>query len=164
MSEQDIYNQRAMIARGVVSAVNDNGALQTLDVQTHDGVLRSGVEVYGPWGLVSVPPDGAETVVLQVGGDPADSIALVASHASARAGGAAPGTIGIADHGGNRMLVLPGGKIEIVSATSLTLSVQGMTLTVDASGITIVGPVTLSGDLTVSGAIHGTADAAHRIA
>jgi phage baseplate assembly protein V len=176
MSEQEIYDRRAMISRGVVHAVDDTSALQQVTVETHKGITRSGVEVYSPWGLVSVPPAGAEAVVLQVEGDPGDCIALPASHATARAGGAAEGTAGISDHGGNRMLVLPDGSVEIVSATKIILQVGEVTLLVNASGITLTTPtgtmtmagtgvtfsqpVSIENELTVTGAVHGTADTA----
>ncbi len=176
MSESEIYDRRAMISRGVVLAVDDSGAMQTLTVQTHTGVIRTGVEVYAPYGQVSVPPAGAEVAVLQVGGDAGDCIALPASHASARAGGADPGTCGWADAGGNRVIIKPDGSVEIVSATQvkmqvgdctflltsagLTLTTPDGTTTFGASGVTFSQPVTMTQDLTVNGAIHGTADKA----
>ncbi len=170
MSDELALDARAGMVRGVVLAVNDGAPLQTVDVQTHDGVVRSAVEVVLPWGLVSSAPGGAIALLAAVGGDPADMMALGVAHPGARAGGAAAGTVGLADAGGNRVLVRPGGIAEVVVATRINLVVQGVTLEVTPAGITMTGTgatlsmdatgVTITGTLTVTGPIHGTADAA----
>jgi len=154
-NEHQVYDARGMLVRGEVLAIDDSTPLQTIDVKTHDGVVRAGVEVPQMWGAVSVAPKGAVAVLALIGGDPADAMALSVTHPGARAGGAASGTLGWCDNGGNRMLILPGGAIEIVAATSITLTVGGTSLQITPAGVTITG------DLTVTGAIHGTADFAN---
>jgi phage gp45-like len=157
---------RALTVRGVVLAVNDGTALQTADVQTHDGVVRSELEVATPYGFSSVPPSGANAVLVAIGADPGDMMVLALWHPGARLGGLAPGESALWDAGGNRVAVRQGGTVEVVAATSVRLVVQGTTLEATAAGVTITGPVTIKGDaritgaLTVDGAIHGTADAA----
>jgi phage gp45-like len=154
MSDEQVYDLRSTLLRGVVKAVNDGGPLQTIDVEIHDGDVRSSVEVAMPYGMVSVPPAGAIVLLGAVGADPADLMAIAVLHPGARAGGATGSTCGWADAGGNRMVILPDGTVEIASATSITLTVGGTVLSITGAGVTITG------SLTVTGPIHGTADVA----
>ena len=169
MSEEDqVYDQRATVVRGTVSAIDDDATLQTVDITTHKGVTRASVEVATPYGFVSVAPPGAIALVAAIGGDPADLMAIAVIHPGARAGKAAPGTVGLVDAGGNRVLILPGGTIEVVAATVANVVVQGTTLQVGPNGVNVIvqgatlafdaAGVTIPGTLTVGGAIHGTAD------
>jgi phage gp45-like len=151
-AEEPVYDARTTLLRGEVTNVNDGTPLQTVDVITHTGVTRAGVEVAQPWGFVSVPPDGAIALLAFVGGDPADAMAIAVTHAGARAGGSAKGTVGISDNGANRVLVKPGGLVEIAAATSVTVTVGGTVWQITPEGVFITGA------LTVSGPIHGTAD------
>lgn len=173
---ETVGDLRAATVRGDVLAVDDTGALATMDVQTHDGFVRSAVEVAAhPWGFASVPPPGALAVLAAIGADPGDMMVVGVVHPGARLGGLAPGEAAIHDAGGNRVAVRAGGNAEVVVATKVIVAVGGTTvLQVTAAGIAIIGDVTvtgnitvgsnvtISGTLTVAGPIHGTADhAAH---
>lgn len=57
-----------MVARAVVSLVNDGLKMQGLQLQVLDGETRGNVERFQSYGLTSVPLEGAEAVVLFVGG------------------------------------------------------------------------------------------------
>lgn len=57
-----------MVARAVVRLADDAKKMQVLQVVILDGETREGVERFQPYGLTSVPLDGAEAVVLAVGG------------------------------------------------------------------------------------------------
>ena len=57
-----------LVARAVVRIVTDGGQLQTLQIDALDGETREGVERMQSYGFTSVPLDGAEAVVLFVGG------------------------------------------------------------------------------------------------
>ena len=174
MNEEQTFDQRAHLVRGVVLAVDDGAPLQTVDVQTHDGVTRTTIEVVLPWGLVSHAPAGAIAVLGAIGADPADMMALGVVHPGARAGGAAAGTVGLGDGGANRVLIRPGGIVEIAAATSATFTVGNSVLTLNAAGASIVttapvsitvgatvftvgsGGVAITGNLAVDGNITAT--------
>ena len=77
MIDQIVGDLRATIVRGVVRAVNDGGALQTVDVETADGFIRAGVEVMQVFGHAGMPPaEGIGCILLAVGGDPGNYVAL----------------------------------------------------------------------------------------
>ena len=133
---------RGTIARGTVTRVDDAGAVQRVDVETADGVLRTGVEVASIYGLASHAVDGAMVLLFAVGGDQGDLVALPAATPGSRLAGLAAGEIGLSDHAGNLVVIRAGGIVEIRAATKLR---------VVAPRIEIVGDVQITGDLAVSG-------------
>jgi phage baseplate assembly protein V len=156
--EETIMDMRGIVARGVVVAVNDAGQAQTVDVRTADGVTRSGIEVASPWGIASnAPLDGATVLLLAVGGDVGDLMALPVSNPARRFGGMAQGESVLYGADGSRIAVRTGGTIQILAATELEITVPGVTITATA-GVTITANVAIIGDLDVSGDIsdgHG---------
>lgn len=57
-----------LVARAVVDLVNDGAKMQALQVTILDGETRDDAERFQQYGLTSVPLEGAEAVVLSVGG------------------------------------------------------------------------------------------------
>ncbi len=141
-----------MAVRGVVSAVRDGGVVQAVDVETHDGVVRSGVEVLQQYGFTSHAPAGALVVLVALGGDEGDQVALPVACPSGRMAGLAAGEVAMHDDAGNRVHLKSGGTIEIQGATKLLVKVGGTELEVTAAGVAI------KGNLTVDGAIEATGD------
>lgn len=148
MNHEDAAALRGLVLRGVVHQVDDAGGLQTLDVETHAHVVRSGVEVLHPYGLGSAPPPGALTVVLAIGGDQGDLVALPAASPAGRMGGLQPGEVALYDDGGNRVHLAAGGTIRIVAATALHVVVGGTELRVAADGVHITGDLFVSGQVS----------------
>lgn len=60
---------RLVVGRGIVKLVNDATKAQTLQVALLAGELRSDVERWEQFGLVSRPPVGSEALFLSVAGD-----------------------------------------------------------------------------------------------
>lgn len=137
-----VGNLRSLISYGVITAVDDSGAAQTVTVLTGDGVQRADVEVMQPFGLASAPPaDGATTVVLAIGGDPSNLVALPLSNPSARFGGLGAGEAILYASDGTRVHVKPGGVVEV----------WGKSVTINATNLTINGNVLVNGNLTATG-------------
>jgi len=147
MNGEDASTTRGQIVRGVVHRVDDTTGMQQLDVETHEGVVRSGVEVLMPYGLASTPAAGGLTVLLAVGGDQGDMIALPQA-SGARFGGMAPGEVAIYDDGGNRIHLRAGGVIELVAATEIKAMVGGTIVSITAAGVAITGDLTVSGQVS----------------
>lgn len=164
-----VGNLRSLISYGVITGVDDSGGAQTATVLTASGALHAGVEVMQPFGIASSPPaDGATTVVLAVGGDPANLVALPLSNPSTRFGGLGAGESVLYAGDGTRVHVKPRGIVEVwgvnvtVNATSVTLNTT--TLTVNApGGTTINGDVQVNGDLTASGDVADGKGAVSRL-
>jgi phage gp45-like len=140
---------RGLVVRAEVRGTGDAGEVQTVEAETHEGVLRSGIEVLQPFGVVSRPPTaGAIAVLLAVGGDQGDMVALPLACPSARYGDLAPGETVVHDAAGNRLHFRNGGLVEVAASTSLTVTVGGTELLVNAAGVTITGNLVVTGQVS----------------
>lgn len=66
-----------MVARGVVTLVNNAVKMQKIQVGIQEGETADDVEHFQPFGFKSVPLAGAESVLLFVGGDRNAPVAVV---------------------------------------------------------------------------------------
>lgn len=152
MTREDAALLRAQASRAVVHALDDAPAQQRLVVETHEGVLRSEVEVLQPYGLAAAPAPGGMTVVLAIGGDPSDLVALPVA-GGGRLGGLDPGEVALHDDAGNRVHLRAGGTVEVRGATAIRLQVGGTVLTVTSAGVTLQGNLHVVGNITATGTI-----------
>lgn len=144
------FDGRAMLAKGIVVAVRDDGAAQLVDVQTHDGAVYGDVEVWQPAGVSSVPvADGALAMVLAVGGDAAHRIAFLYNQ-DHRFGGVAPGEAVLHGSDGSRVGARSGGRIEIYGMTEVDIQSPAVSLKAPG-GVSITGPVSISGAVSMTG-------------
>ncbi len=162
-----VQQHRGMIARGVISNLDDTGDVQTADLHTGDDVGRSAVEVHQPYAFASRPPDAQPyTLVVSIGGDQGHQMAMQPWSAY-RFGNLLPGEAAFWHWGGSRLHLRDGGAIDLLSAGLLHLA--GSKVVVDAAGglifngpVTFSGPVTfesdvtIAGNLTVGGTVSGT--------
>ncbi|WP_332117237.1 phage baseplate assembly protein [Azorhizobium caulinodans] len=122
---------RGLITRGVVSATNDNAESQTADVTLFADHARSKVEVLQPFGIASRPPAaGGLCLVLAVGGDQGDLVALPVGAPAMRMGNLEEGEVALYTLDGSRVHIKADGSILIASTTSVTAKVEGNTLEV----------------------------------
>ncbi len=151
MSARDAMQMRGAVARGVVTGTADAGQAQTVDVETHEGVLRAGVEVMQVFGLASRPPagPGAMALLLAVGGDQGDMVALPLACPSIRFGGLLAGEAVLYDAAGNRVHIRDGGIVEVHAATKIKLVAPLVEIVAD--------DVTITGDLAVAGQVSDAA-------
>lgn len=138
---------RSVVARATVLRVDDTGPVQRVDVETHDGIIRQGVEVLVPGGFASAPVAGAGVVLFAVGGDQGDLVAVPAAAPGTRLGNLAPGEVGISDGNGNRVVIRAGGIVEVRAATKLRVVAPQVEI-VASSGVSITGDLTVSGDVS----------------
>lgn len=146
---------RGQAVRALVLRIADDGETQVVDVQTHEGVVRGAIEVAQPYGLAAVPLAGALTVVIGLGGDQGDMVALPVANPSDRLGGLAAGEVALYDAAGNRVHIRAGGVIEVRAATRVL--VRAPRVEIEA-----VNGVRITGDLDVTGEIRDRSDAGGR--
>ena len=152
-SEETIGDLRGIIVRSVVLAVHDDGEVQTIDVQTHDGVIRTGIEVQQFFGHGSNPPPaGATALLMAVGGDPGHFVALPIG-SPRRFGGQRPGDSTLYASDGSRVAVHNDGTIEVLAGTKVII--RAPEIEIDAPGglLTITANTVMAGGLTVSGTL-----------
>lgn len=140
-----------MAVRGLVTAVRDGGATQVVDVETHEGVVRSGVEVMQQYGVTSRARAGALVVLVAIGGDQGDMVAMPVANPSDRMAGLGDGEVALHDAAGNRLHLRAGGVVELRGAASVLVVVGGTELEVMPGGVRILGDVTVTGSVTASG-------------
>lgn len=156
---EDAMKARGAAVLGVVLSVDDDGAAQTLTVQTHDGVIRSGVEVMSLHGLATNPGQDATALLIAVEGDQGHYVAIPCSLFGTRFGRMPAGGAALYDHGGNR-LVFPGdGTGQLLTAGLMRMLVQSLLVQTQA-GATFRGPVVFEdavefkSDVTMRGNLH----------
>lgn len=133
---------------GLIQSVDDTQGAQTALLKTHDGVTRADVEVMQPFGFASNPPgDGAIAVMIAIGGDAGQFVALPGANPSNRMGGLAKGEVAVYTADGSRVHLKQGGAIEIHAGNAVTILVPAMTVTAP-SGVTINGPLHVTGPVT----------------
>ena len=167
---ETVFDARSMAVEGVVVAIDDTGQAQTVDVQTHDGIVRTGIEVKQISGFASrAPMAGATVLLIAVGGDVGHYVAMPLFNPSVRFGNLAEGDGGVLyAPDGSRVAVMAGGVVQIVGMTAVHVLAEGVQITAP-EGVAITGPVTITGALTVSGAaafgadmtVAGTINAGH---
>ncbi|MFG1466753.1 phage baseplate assembly protein, partial [Xanthobacter sp. DSM 24535] len=119
------YLIRAMVSRGVVSKSDDSQETQTVDVAQWAGVERTAVEVMQPFGIASRAPANGLVLLLAVGGDQGDLVALPVGAPGSRLGNLAEGEVALYTTDGSRVLIRADGAIEVTSSQSVDVKVPG---------------------------------------
>ncbi len=151
MNAEDAASLRGQVVRGVVHGINDAGGSQALTVETHEGVIRTGVEVLQPYGLASKPAPGGLTVLLAIGGDQGDMVAL--PPAGGVRLGVDDGEAALYTDEGTRVHLRAGGLVEVAAATAVQVTVAGVRLRVSATGVEITGSLVVTGNISASGIV-----------
>ncbi len=68
---------QGMVLRAVVTAVRDSLKMQGVQVSLRHGEVRDDVEHWQPYGFTSTPHEGAEAIVVHVGGEAEHPAAIV---------------------------------------------------------------------------------------
>lgn len=151
MNAEDAASLRGQVVRAVVHGSDDSAGNQALVVETHEGVVRTSVEVLQPYGLASRPSPGGMTVLLAIGGDQGDMVALPPT-GGARLG-VEDGEAALYTDEGTRVHLRGGGLVEVAAAGSVTVTVAGTIFTITAAGVTITGNLVVAGNITASGTV-----------
>ncbi|MTW19355.1 hypothetical protein GJ689_24490 [Rhodoplanes serenus] len=132
-----VHMLRGLIARAVVRGSDDTKATQLVDVTVREGHDRTAVEVLQPFGLASRPPAGGLTIVLAVGGDQGDLVALPIGAPGARLGHLAEGEAALYGADGSRVHIKQDGSIEITAHKGVTVKTPHGEVTIAEDGIAV---------------------------
>ncbi|WP_233094012.1 phage baseplate assembly protein V [Azotobacter chroococcum] len=127
-------------ARGVLRAVSDSTARQTLQVELLRGELRDGVERMQNYGFTAHPHPGADAAIAFVAGNREQGIALVVDDRRYRLK-LQPGEVAMYDDLGNKIQLLRD-RVQITAVQALEIV---------APNVTIAGNVAITGTLTNNG-------------
>ncbi len=121
MDRETAHQLRGMVSRGVLRAANDGGEVQTADVSVWQGVVRTDVEVMQPFGFASVAPPGGTVILLAVGADQGDVVAIPVGSPAFRLGNLSVGDTAVYGLDGSRMVMSADGRIAVTATASVTI-------------------------------------------
>lgn len=133
---------RLAIGRAIVKLITDSTKIQELQLQLLSDELRARVERFQDYGFTSVPMEGAEAIVLFVGGDRSHGIAVKVDDRRYRKKDLEPGEVCMYTKNGDYVLIKDGGIIEVKASDELK---------VDAPLATFTGDVHVEGNITCDG-------------
>lgn len=134
----DFDTIRTMLRRVRLLELDNSGTLQTLRVAGLKGEQLAGVPRVQPFGFSANPPAGAEGLLLALSGRSDRAMVLGVEHPAHRPSAREGGSTALYDANGN-IVSLVQAEIRVRHATKIVLEAGGVTLTVDASGVTVAG-------------------------
>ena len=128
-----------MVARAVLKLVDDSQGLQVVQVEVLNGETREGVERIQNYGFSAVPPEGAEAVLVSVGGRRDHALVIAMEHRAYRIRNQESGEVAIYDVNGSTVVLKANGDIEITAAGNVILNEGGTDVAKVGSSL-IAGP------------------------
>jgi phage baseplate assembly protein V len=139
---------RLMIARCVVSLVNSDGGVQTVQVELLDGEVRDDVEHFESYGYTSRPHPGAEGVFVSVAGNRDHGIAVCVGNREFRLRSLETGEVAMYTDEGDFIKLGRGRKIEVVCGTKVTVTCPDVEMT---GNLKVGGNIVADGDISDAG-------------
>ncbi|HWH86362.1 MAG TPA: phage baseplate assembly protein V [Pseudomonas sp.] len=138
-----------MLARSVVSLVDDTSKMQTLQMKVYAEDLGGGVEHWQGYGMTSVPHPGAEGLLACIGGHREHSVVIACADRRYRLTGLASGEVALYTDEGDRIHFKRGRIIDINTGTlNINASVA---VNIDTPTINQSGAITAQGDVVGAG-------------
>lgn len=127
-----------LLVIGRITAVNDSGGAQILQALDHQGGLLENVKFASIYGFSSNPPIHSDVVILTVGGDRSNAIAISTGNQTARAKGLQTGDVSMSN--GTCTVTMNGSNLTMGNG-QVTLAMVGGKLTITApDGVEITSP------------------------
>lgn len=128
-----------MVARSVVQLVDDSTRMQMLQIGALAGETREGVERFQNYGFTSVPLEGAEALVLFVGGRRDHGMAVAVDDRRHRMKGLEKGEVAIYSKFGSSIVLRKNGDIELTAATKFVFNEGARGVAAEGDTVTITG-------------------------
>lgn len=137
---------RLMISRAVLSAVNDAGGIQLVQVKLLDGEVRDGVERMQNYGFTSVPKAGAEGLMACVSGDRDHGIIVAMDDRRFRLKGLQAGEVALYDDLGHKVHLTRTGIV--VDGGGHDLNITGVTNTYFSGALHVETNIVAGGEIS----------------
>lgn len=122
MMAPTVRRMRLMVARAVVTAINDAGKIQSAQVKLLDGEVRDGVEVLMQYGLHSNAPGKREGIYLSVGSDRDHGVLINIADRQFRMRALKSGEVALADDLGQKVYLTREGIV--IDGAGLPMTVK----------------------------------------
>jgi len=140
---------RQLVSRGVVTLIDPNQLMQTLQVELLKGEVLDDVEHFEPYGFTSHAPGEPEVLTVSLNGQRSHTIALVVANRLFRLQGLANGEIAINTDEGDVIHFKRGNHILIDAMTKITAKAPNVDIIANTK-VTMTTPhCDISGKLTV---------------
>lgn len=113
---------RLMVSRAILSAINDAGGIQAVQVKLLEGEVRDGVERFQNYGLTSVPFPGAEGVMVCVSGSRDHGILVAVDDRRYRLKSLLPGEVALYDDQGQKVHLTRNGIVVDGAGKQVTIT------------------------------------------
>lgn len=143
-----------LIARGVVSLVDDAYKRQRMQVHCLSGETFDDVERWQNYGHTSVPPDGAELLLVALGGSRSDLAVICAEDKTVRLTGLKKGDSALYHLEGHFFKLTENGVIEGIG-DELNLTVKRVNITAEEEIVFDSPKVRTTGDFESAGTVKG---------
>lgn len=124
-----------LVSRAVVNRVDDARKVQELQLDVLAEETRDGVERFQEYGFTSVPLEGAEAVVLFVGGRRDHGLAVAVDDRRHRPTGLQPGEVAVYTDQGDKVIIKRGGTIEVTASTKVKVDAPLVELAGNADAV-----------------------------
>lgn len=111
-----------MVGRAILSAINDGGAVQTVQAQLMADEVQDDAERIQQYGYTSVPLPGAEAVLVFVGGNRDHGLVIATEDRRYRLVGLAAGEVAIYDDQGQKVHLTRAGIVVNGAGKPITLT------------------------------------------
>ncbi|HGY4723279.1 TPA: phage baseplate assembly protein V [Citrobacter amalonaticus] len=148
---------RLLADRALVRIISDDMNRQNLQVQTLADATNDDVERFQNYGLTSVPPAGSEAIVLAIGGQRENLVAVVVEDKRCRPRNLEPGEVRLYHADGLSFISLKKDGVIQVTGKSMTadidgpLTVSAKKLVFNAAEMTFNGAAKFIKDVVISG-------------
>lgn len=126
-----------MVGRAIVAAIDDSDGIQRLQITLSGDETKDDVERIGQYGLASVPKEGAETVVLFLGGTRDHGVVIACDDRRCRLKGLQEGEVALYTDEGDKIHLKRGNKIDIETGE---LTVKVSKFLVETGKVSITNP------------------------
>lgn len=136
-----------VIGRGRLTALDDSGAVQKVQVKLGADEIIDGVPRLAEYGFQSMPPAGSDAVLLFIAGERTNGVVVACGSQTYRMRGLADGEVAISDDKGQSVYL---------SAAGIRIDGGGLPIAIsNATKVTVDAPaVEMTGNLTVLGYVY----------
>jgi phage baseplate assembly protein V len=144
-----------LITKTILVSLDDSGAIQKLILDCLKDERRGDVDRYQEFGFSSNPPEGAEIIMLSLGGSRSHNIGIASEDRRYRLKNLAPGESVLYNQAGDYVKIKADGTIEVKASTKVLVDSPMVEMTGD---LQVAGNVDVGGNITAVGNITSQAN------
>lgn len=153
---QDLVSRlRLMVMRGRVTLAKDGGAAQLLQTRVNVDWRQDDVPRLAEYGFQSVPPAGADVVLLCLAGNPTDAVVIATGHQQYRVRNLASGEVCLSDNQGQKVYLSAAGIRIEGAGLPIEINTTG-SLTINAGSLAVNANTAFTGTVTANGVPIGS--------